>query len=66
MELWNGTRWVRQSTPDRPTPPVAGQEMTAVNAVSCVTRATCMAVGYLNSNALTMNVLGLSSTGMAG
>jgi hypothetical protein len=60
VETWNGARWARQSTPDRPTPPVTGKEVTAVNAVACPTQTTCIGVGFLNQNSLTTNVLGIS------
>ena len=61
VEGWNGSRWVRQSTPDRPSPALAGREITAMNAVSCPTRATCIGVGFLNQSSRTTNLLGLIS-----
>ncbi len=63
VATWNGTRWVRQSTPDRPAHPVAGQEISAVNAVWCRTKIACIGVGYLNQSSLTTNLLGLISNG---
>jgi hypothetical protein len=40
-EVWNGTSWKRQSTPDP-----SGATVSALDSVSCTSTANCRAVGY--------------------
>jgi hypothetical protein len=47
-EVWNGTAWRVQAVPRPAGPP--GHDMTALNGVSCTSRAACAAVGW-NLNA---------------
>jgi hypothetical protein len=49
VERWNGTAWSVQSSPNR-----SGVHTSVLNAVSCATKTTCVAVGYDLSPSYTM------------
>jgi hypothetical protein len=51
-ERWNGTRWVIQHTPSPPHPNLSGAATATLNAVSCPSATSCLAVGRSDSGAL--------------
>jgi len=51
-ERWNGTRWAIQHPPNPPHPNLSGAATATLNAVSCPSATTCVAVGRSDTGAL--------------
>ena len=51
-ERWNGTRWAIQHTPNRPHGNLSGAATATLNAVSCPSGTSCVAVGRSDFGAL--------------